>query len=94
MTSQSLKELKVRATYRTGANNADPVADFLEPCLAVSTKYDRLSGYFSSRILALAAEGLSEFIAGSGNMRLIMSAHLTPDDFRNLSSYFHSETDY
>jgi superfamily II DNA or RNA helicase len=94
MTSPSLKELKVRATYRTGANNADPVADFLEPCLAVSAKYDRLSGYFSSRILALAAEGLSEFIAGSGNMRLIMSAHLTPDDFRNLSSYFLAETDY
>jgi superfamily II DNA or RNA helicase len=94
MASQTLKDLNIRATYRTGANNADPVADFLEPCLAVSAKYDRLSGYFSSRILALAAEGLSEFIAGSGTMRLIMSAHLTPDDFRNLSKYFEAETDY
>lgn len=94
MSNKSLKDLKVRATYRTGANNADPVADFLEPCLAVSTKYDRLSGYFSSRILALAAEGLSHFIAGSGTMRLIMSAHLTPDDFKKLSAYFETETDY
>jgi superfamily II DNA or RNA helicase len=70
------------------------VADFLEPCLAVSVNYDRLSGYFSSRILALAAEGLGEFIAGSGKMRLIMSAHLTPDDFKKLTAYFENEIDY
>jgi superfamily II DNA or RNA helicase len=94
MSSRSLKELSVRATYRTGANNADPVADFLEPCLAVSVYYDRLSGYFSSRILALAAEGLGEFIAGSGKMRLIMSAHLTPEDFKRLTAYFENEIDY
>lgn len=94
MSSRSLTDLSIRATYRTGANNADPVADFLEPCLAVSVNYDRLSGYFSSRILALAAEGLGLFISGSGKMRLIMSAHLTPDDFKRLSDHFESEIDY
>jgi superfamily II DNA or RNA helicase len=94
MSSRYLTDLSVRATYRTGANNADPVEDFLEPCLAVSVTYDRLSGYFSSRILALAAEGLGRFISGSGKMRLIMSAHLTPDDFKRLTAYFETENDY
>jgi superfamily II DNA or RNA helicase len=86
--------LEISPTYRSGANDADPVKDFLEPCLGASDSYDRLSGYFSSRVLALAAEGLGQFLQGSGKMRLIMSSTLTPEDFRGLADYVARDMDY
>jgi superfamily II DNA or RNA helicase len=80
----SLRELILRRTYDSGEEGVDPVADFLEPCLCNSVQYDRLSGYFSSRVLALAAQGLGEFMASDGRMRLAMSSQLNPSDFEKL----------
>jgi superfamily II DNA or RNA helicase len=80
-----LKDLEIRATYDSGESGVDPVAEFLEPCLAASVKYDRLSGYFSSKVIALAAQGLAKFLASNGHFRLIMSSQLSPSDFKLLS---------
>lgn len=80
----SLRDLTLRKTYDSGEDGVNPVQDFLEPCLSNSVQYDRLSGYFSSRILALAAQGLGEFLASNGRMRLAMSSQLNPSDFEKL----------
>lgn len=92
MNFTSLKDLNLKSSYRTGLGDANPISDFLEPCLAVSDTYDRLSGYFSSRILGLAAEGLADFLSTDGKMRLVMSAQLTPNDFRALSDSLNSNS--
>jgi len=80
-----LRDLEISATYDSGESGVDPVAEFLEPCLAASVKYDRLSGYFSSKVIALAAQGLARFLASNGHFRLIMSSQLSPSDFELLS---------
>jgi len=80
-----LRDLEIRATYDSGESGVDPVAEFLEPCLAASVKYDRLSGYFSSKVIALAAQGLAKFLASNGHFRLVMSSQLSPSDFKLLT---------
>jgi superfamily II DNA or RNA helicase len=80
-----LRELDLRDTYDSGEVGIDPISEFLEPCLAASVMYDRLSGYFSSRVIALAAQGLAKFMASNGHFRLIMSSQLNPSDFERLS---------
>jgi len=80
----SLRDLPLKRTYDSGEEGVNPVQDFLEPCLSNSVQYDRLSGYFSSRVLALAAQGLGEFLASDGRMRLAMSSQLNPSDFDKL----------
>lgn len=86
-----LRDIAVRSTYKSGVSDANPIEDFLVPCLAQSVTYDRLSGYFSSRIFALAAEGLADFINGDGRMRLLMSERVTKEDLAVLSAFYDSE---
>jgi superfamily II DNA or RNA helicase len=80
-TELSLRDLNVNASYDTGDSSVDVVGDFFEPCLDEAYEYNRLSGYFSSRVLALAARGLGGFLQSNGKMRLITSAHLSSADF-------------
>lgn len=86
----SLRDLDLRSTYKSGLSNSDPVEEFLVPCLSASVTYDRLSGYFSSRIFALAAEGMAEFIQGQGRMRLLMSDQVTRSDLQALQEHYSS----
>ena len=90
----SLRDLTLRKTYDSGEDGVNPVQDFLEPCLSNSVQYDRLSGYFSSRVLALAAQGLGEFLASNGRMRLAMSSQLNPSDFEKLQIAMESRETY
>ena len=76
----SLKDSSINSSYDTGAIDVDVVRDFFELCLDESNQYDRLSGYFSSRVLALAARGLGGFLRSNGKMRLITSAQLANVD--------------
>ena len=62
-------------------STSDPVVDaFYVPLLARSLRYDRVAGYFTSWGLALAARGLTQFVQGSGTMRLIVGAQLSAAD--------------
>ncbi len=80
--------------YDTSKSNVDVVSEFLEPCLQQSSKYDRLSGYFSSKFLALAAKGLGSFLASNGKMRLVMSSQLAPSDLLRLERQIENGEDY
>ncbi len=80
-----LREQEFAITYDTSEASKDPVTSFLEPCLENSVTYDRLSGYFSSRFLALAAKGLGPFLLGEGKMRLVMSSQLSSVDLEALT---------
>ena len=81
----TLKGLGVRAVY--GGNERQlALREFLIPALQCATSYDRVSGYFSSTSIGLAAKGISGLLANGGKMRLVTSHILTQRDFEALSS--------
>lgn len=80
---RSLKELGIRSSYDSGAD--DLIHDFYVPALSVSVSYDRAVGFFSSSAFVAAARGLYAFIRGGGSMRLIASPYLSPEDTTAIS---------
>lgn len=58
----------------------DPLHNFYIPALSASVHYDRLSGFFSSYALAMAAAGVARLIQNQGTMWLLVGAQLDPND--------------
>lgn len=58
----------------------DILHDFYIPVLQSSIEYSRLTGFFSSRSLAIAARGISSLIKNGGTMKLIVSPILNKKD--------------
>ena len=90
MSYASLVDIPLKNQYRTNPKDgATVVAEFYEPVLSVASQYDRLSGYYSSASLCLAAKGVASLIANGGKMRLVCSPNLSGEDarlFRALAS--------
>lgn len=61
-------------------DDGDLVRLFYVPALSSATRYDRLTGYFSARALALAARGVEGLIVNNGRMRLIVGCTLGEDE--------------
>jgi SNF2 family DNA or RNA helicase len=61
-------------------DDGDLVRLFYVPALRSATRYDRLTGYFSSRALALAARGIEGLVLNNGKMRLIVGCTLGEED--------------
>lgn len=67
--------------FRLGYDTADEaLRDFYVPALSRSTRYDRSVGYFRASALAVAARGVSRFIASGGTMRLLVGAEVRESD--------------
>lgn len=79
-----LKAIPLKLSYRTGRD--DLLKDFFVPCLESCVMYRRAAGYFSSAGLALAARGVASLASRGGQMRLVVSPHLEPDDVRALQA--------
>ena len=78
----SFKDIKntIESSYYSARLHVDLVNDFYVPVLSNASRYDRISGYFTSTSLAIAARGISKFIEHGGHMRLICGCQLTPKD--------------
>jgi len=74
----SFKSLDIKPSYESGVGEI--VQDFYEPVLSDAVLYDRISGFFTSTSLAVAARGMCNFIKNGGIMRLITSPILSADD--------------
>ena len=74
----NFKDLHIKPCYESGID--DIIEDYYVPVLGASVQYDRIAGFFSSTSLAVAARGLSNFIANGGKMRLITSPRLNRED--------------
>jgi SNF2 family DNA or RNA helicase len=61
-------------------DDGDLVRLFYVPALRSAVRYDRLTGYFSARALALAARGVEALIVNNGRMRLIVGCTLGEDE--------------
>jgi len=73
-----LTELNLKKSYDSDLD--DILTDFYIPALSKSIKYKRLTGFFSSTALAVAARGISNFIQNNGIMELICCARLSKSD--------------
>lgn len=73
-----LKQLSLGTEYRS--DSTDTVKDFYLPCLERSSLYRRAVGYFTSRGLAVAAQGVAALLNADGRMRLVASPRLEADD--------------
>ena len=82
----SFKDLDpfIKPTYNS--LKEDIVKKFYVPVLKEAKRYDRVSGYFDSSSLAIAAKGMGDFIQNGGHMRLICGAKLFPHDLEEIKS--------
>ena len=67
--------------FKYDSDKDDIVNEFYIPVLSNSVEYYRMSGYFSSSSLAIAARGIADFILNGGKMKLLCNAELTKEDY-------------
>ncbi len=82
----SFRELDIRPAYDSGALSTNILRDFYVPVLSHAKTYDRLTAYFSSSVLSLAARGVAGLIANGGKMRLIASPQFSAQDIDVLTN--------
>ncbi len=80
------RDLKLEDAYDSGSSGSNVLRDFYVPVMSEAIRYDRLTGYFSSTILALAARGVAGLVRNGGRMRLVSSPQFTEEDIDVLSS--------
>lgn len=76
----SLRELKLKKSYDSDVDNI--ITDFYTPALSVSVQYLRLTGFFSSTCLAVAAKGICGLIRNGGSVKLVTSARFRREDIQ------------
>lgn len=74
----NLSDLDLQTEYRS--DSCDLVRDFYLPCLRRSKLYRRAVGYFTSRGLSVAAQGITALINGDGKMLLVASPLFDAED--------------
>lgn len=72
---------KLTLKTKYDSDEDDILSSFHIPLLSHAKRYDRAVGYFSSNVLAKAAEGLEKFILSNGKMRLIIGDPLLDDEY-------------
>ncbi|MCQ2367771.1 MAG: DEAD/DEAH box helicase family protein [Kiritimatiellae bacterium] len=94
MSDATLNDLKLKPQYRTNPLNPGAVVEeFYIPILEVARKYDRISGFFSSASLCLAARGIAALIEHGGKMRLVCSPNLPLGDCKVFKDFVYSSTE-
>jgi ERCC4-related helicase len=73
----TLKACDFRLSY---GPSDDRLHGFYIPALKASARYDRMTGFFSSSALSVAAEGIAHLIVNDGTMRLLVGAQLSAQD--------------
>jgi len=61
-------------------DDGDLINLFYVPALEDAERYDRLTGYFNARALALASRGIEGLLRNGGHMRLVVGCTLAPPE--------------
>lgn len=75
----SFQNLQLKHSY--SSENDNLVVDFYIPVLKEAQIYRRVTGYFSSSSLFIAARGFSEFIKKGGQFQFILNIQLSDEDY-------------
>ncbi|MDD9981151.1 MAG: hypothetical protein OXU81_07300 [Gammaproteobacteria bacterium] len=62
--------------------DGDLVKRFYLPALEDAARYDRLTGYFSAGVLALASRGIEGLVRNEGLMRLVVGCTLNDGEIK------------
>lgn len=81
----SYPDILIKPSYDTIQD--DLLVDFYIPVLEHAKRYDRISGFFSSTSLAIAARGIAGLIQNKGKMRLLTCQKLSKDDVTEIQKY-------
>lgn len=73
------KTLYLKPSYYTAESNV--IEEFYNPVLGNAVRYDRVSGYFSSKALAAYGKGLQGLVKNGGKYKLIISHEISEADF-------------
>ena len=79
----TLQDLPLKDTYSSQFD--DLVNDFYNPILKIAVQYDRITGFFSPKVLAAAARGFSNLIKNDGKIRLITSVEVDSEMYEMVS---------
>jgi len=75
-------DLNFKKTYSSDID--DILHDFFIPALKESKDYKRLTGFFSSSSLAVAARGFGGLIENNGFVRIVISPRISKGDFESM----------
>ena len=78
----SFQNLQLKHSY--SSENDNLVDDFYIPVLKEAQVYRRVTGYFSSSSLFIAARGFSEFIKKGGHFQFILNIQLSDEDYEQI----------
>lgn len=77
--NMGLRTIPMKISYRS--KGEDNVLDsFIIPAFKQSIKYKRSVGFFSSSVFELTGEGIDVFVENGGEIQLICSPELSPED--------------
>jgi len=82
----SFPDLSLKHSY--SSEKDDLIHDFYIPVLKEAIRYDRITGYFSSSSLFIAAKGYSDFIKRGGHFRFILNVYLSDNDYEQIEKGF------
>ena len=74
---KDLSQITFKTRYRSSEHNL--LKDLYIPALSCAESYHRSVGYFTSRSIAEAAQGLAALIEAGGRLKLIASPVLTDE---------------
>ncbi len=69
------RNLDLKPVYNSQLDNI--AEDFYNPVMKKAISFDRISGFFSSKALALYSEGLEHFLKEECRYRLIVSKEIS-----------------
>ena len=78
----SFQNLSLKHSYSSEKDNL--VKDFYIPVLQEAQFYRRITGYFSSSSLFIAAQGFSDFIRRGGKFQFILNVQLSDEDYEQI----------
>jgi len=73
-----LRELDLDIHYESSGGSI--LASLVQPAVAASVRYDRLTGYFTVSSLLAISEGIESLWRRGGRMRLVLGAHDVPPE--------------
>lgn len=79
----SLRDIDLKPEYRSRLDNI--IKDFYVPVLKESVLYKRAVGFFSSSALLALSSGICGLIENGGNIQLIASPRLLPEDIEAIN---------
>jgi len=88
----SFKLLKLGKAYSSDSH--DILHEFYIPVLGASVEYSRLAGFFSSKALAVAASGITEFLKNKGVIKMVVSPRFSRDDVHTISNSMEHPEEY